>query len=120
MEAIIIIMCLLVVALIWLNVLATIAVVYDPTLESAQRKGQLVIIWLGPFVGAGFILHLVFQHYPNAIPEKWIPWPFKGLIYGKGLQRNRDRNDDESTAVNGAVDRSRRFESDRSDAGDGD
>ena len=112
MEVIIIIVCLLIVALIWLNILATIAVVHDATLESVQRKGQLVIIWLFPFVGAGFILHLVFQHYPDAIPRKWIPWPFKGLVYGKDHSRNKNRNDDDSVAINGSINRSNRYDSD--------
>ena len=101
MEALLILLCLAVlVVCIWLNILATIVVNHDFTLEPVQRKGQLVIVWLFPIVGAAFILRLLFQHYPDAIPEKWIPWPFRGLVYGKEHPRNRSRNEDESPAVN--------------------
>ena len=121
MEVVFILIGVLVAACVWLNTLATIAVKHDPTLEPVQRKGQLAIIWLFPFIGAGFILHLVIQHYPDAIPKEWIPCPLKSLVYGKEPKRNRNRNDDDSVAVNGSVNRSSSFESDiGGDGGGGD
>lgn len=76
-----------------LNVLATVAIRYDKSLEPFQVKAQTVFIWLVPFLGAGFVLHLVWQQYPDAIPKAWIPWPFKKMIYGKNPPRNRNRDD---------------------------
>jgi len=105
---------------IWLNVLASIAVTHDSALEPTQRKGQLAIVWLIPFFGAAFILHLVFEHHPQAIPKKWIPWPFRHLIYGEERPRNRIRNDDDSAATNGSTNRGRETGSDGGDAGGGD
>ena len=104
----------LVVSLVWawLNIIATIAVKHDPTLEPTQRKGQLGIVWIFPFVGAAFVLHLVFQHYPDAIPEKWIPWPLKGLVYGKEYPGNRNRDDDEGAVLNGSYRQGRHIGSD--------
>ncbi len=96
---------------LWLNFLATIAVRHDLTLEPIQRKGQTAIIWLFPFVGAAFVLHLIWQHHPEAIPKAWVPWPFKKPIYGEKNATNRNRNDDESAAINGSVHRSRDFHS---------
>ena len=64
---------------LWSSILATIAVRHDATLESLQKKGQTVIVWLFPIVGAVFVLHLIWQHYPEAIPKTWIPWPLKNI-----------------------------------------
>jgi len=89
---------------LWLNVLATVAIRYDKTLESFQVKAQTVVVWLVPVFGAAFILHLVWQQYPDAIPKSWIPWPFKRLIYGKEKPRNRNRDDNEGPGSAGYLD----------------
>ena len=108
MEVVIYIVGILLVAIwLWLNILATIAARRDPTLEPVQRNGQTVLVWLFPFVGATFILHLVFEHYPNAIPKAWIPWPFKKIVYGKNHKENRNRDEDESPAINSTINRNR-------------
>lgn len=81
--------------LLWLNLLATLAVKYDHTLDKTQKIAQTFIVWLVPFIGAGFILHLVFEHYPQAIPRGWIPWPFKKMIYGAPPKPNKNRDENE-------------------------
>lgn len=43
------------ITLLWLHTLATLAVKYDHT---------SFIVWFVPFLGAGFVLHLVVEHYP--------------------------------------------------------
>jgi len=75
---------------LWLSFLATIAVRYDRTLNSFQKKAQTVIIWLVPVFGAVLMLYLTWQHYPDAIPKTWIPWPFKKAIYKNYLDRTSD------------------------------
>jgi len=81
--------------LLWLNAIATIAIKYDQTLESFQKKAQTVFVWLIPFVGSSFVLHMVFQHSPEAIPKKLIPWPFKQAIYGKRANSNLNPEENE-------------------------
>ena len=112
----IIVGCLTLVAL-WLAILATIAVRYDTTLNSFQRKAQTIFIWLIPFLGAAFVLHLVWQHYPDAIPKNWIPWPFRKMIYGKNAPPNKNRNDYDCTDTTGSV--NRRNDSNSWGGGDG-
>ena len=82
----------------------------------SSRNGQLGIVWIFPFVEAAFILHIVFQHFPDVVLEKWIPWPLKGLVLGKDHPSNCNRNDDEGAAVNGSDRQGRDIES----AGGGD
>ena len=49
----------------------------------------------------------MFEHYPNAIPKAWIPWPFKKIVYGKDRKENRNRDEDESPAINSTINRNR-------------
>lgn len=91
--------------LFWLNTLATLAVKYDHTLDQTQKITQSIIVWLIPFIGAAFILHLVFEHYPQAIPRNWIPWPFKKMIFGSSIKPNKNRDDDEIDYVGGSSSR---------------
>ena len=86
---------LLVVIIVWLNILATIALRYDQTLNAFQRKAQTIIVWLVPMFGAAFILNLVWRHNPDAIPGLWIPWPVKKIIYGKDIKANKNRDERE-------------------------
>lgn len=81
--------------LLWLNALATLAIKHDHTLAPFQKIAQLIFVWLIPFLGASVVLHIVYDHSPEAIPKAWIPWPFKNLIYGKPIKPNRDRDDRE-------------------------
>jgi len=104
---------------LWLNVLATVAIRYDKTLESFQVKAQTVVVWLVPVFGAAFILHLVWQQYPDAIPKSWIPWPFKRLIFGKKMTRNRNRDDNEGPGCDGYLGARSRRDSDHGDSDGG-
>ena len=92
--------------LLWLNLLATLAVKYDHTLDKTQKIAQSIIVWLIPFIGAGFVLHLVFEHYPQAIPRNFIPWPFKKMIFGSLAKPNNNRDDNEVDYVGGTGGRS--------------
>jgi len=79
------------VVVLWLNILASIAIKYDNTLESVQKIGQHIFVWIIPLIGAGFVLKLVYDHQPETIPRCWIPFGFKNLIYGKPPKRNKHR-----------------------------
>lgn len=78
---------------IWLNILATVAIRYDQFLSRFQKIFQMIFVWLIPFIGASIVLHIVYEHMPNAIPRNWIPYGFRGLIYGPPIKQNRDRAD---------------------------
>ena len=106
--------------LLWLNALATLAVKYDHTLDKTQRITQSVIVWLLPFIGASFILHLIFEHYPDAIPRNWIPWPFQRMVFGAQVKPNKSRDEREIDHVGGGRNRSAREAHDAHDSGDGD
>jgi len=104
---------------LWLSVLATIAVRYDRTLNTFQKNAQTVFVWLTPIFGGALVLYLVWQHYPDAIPKSWIPWPFKKIIYGKSAPRNKNRNNDESAGVTSSLDHSNHSGSDSGGDGGG-
>lgn len=103
--------------LLWLNFLATLAVKYDHTLDTTQRIAQSLVVWAVPFIGAGFILHLVFEHYPQAISRSWIPWPFNKMIYGTppAPNKNRDENEIDYAGTSGGRSHSGRGAGDASD-----
>lgn len=79
--------------LVWLNVLAMLAIKYDYTLDQFQKIAQFMFVWIIPYIGASIVLRIVYDHLPEAIPRSWIPWPFKSLIYGEPIESNEDRND---------------------------
>lgn len=87
----------------WLVILGIIAVKYDDTLDSFQKKAQIVLIFIVPFFGSALVLHLVNQHSPEAIPKSLIPWPLTSLIFGKQVPRNRNRNNNEEAGIDLAV-----------------
>jgi len=95
MDIILIVWLLVLLVTLWLNVLATMAIRYDHSLDKTQKTGQQCIVWLIPILGASVVLHLVYEHSPEAIPKSWIPWPLKKLIFGKPLKDNRYRDEHE-------------------------
>lgn len=103
--------------LLWLNILAILAIKYDRTLELFQKVAQFMFVWLIPFLGAGIVLRIVYDHSPGTIPRNWVPWPFKNLIYGKPIEPNRNRDDREPDGASGSISW-RHF--DDGDAGGGD
>ncbi len=102
----------------WLNILATIAVRYDRTLDVLQKNSQTVFLWLVPIFGGVIVLHLVWDHYPDAIPKSWIPWPFKKIIYGKSQPTNRNRNDNEYLEEGSSISRHNRSRDNNSEGSD--
>lgn len=88
MEMLAIIAIFFISVLLWLNILASISLRYDQTLDSFQKKAQAIFVWLIPFIGASFVLRMVYDHSPDAIPTKLIPWPFKRIIYGPPDKRD--------------------------------
>ena len=91
MDILIIISVFFISALFWLNILASISLRYDQTLDSFQKKAQAIFVWLIPFIGASFVLRMVYEHSPEAIPKKLIPWPFKKIIYGRPDKRDSNK-----------------------------
>jgi ABC-type iron transport system FetAB permease component len=88
---------------LWLSFIGTIAARFDSTLDPFQKKAQIIIVWLIPFIGASLIIFLVNQHSPEVIPRNLIPWPFKNLIFGKPRARNKDRDNNEESGIDLAI-----------------
>jgi ABC-type iron transport system FetAB permease component len=88
---------------LWLSFIGTIAARLDSTLDPFQKKAQIIIVWLIPFIGASLIIFLVNQHSPEVIPRNLIPWPFKNLIFGKPRARNKDRDNNEESGIDLAI-----------------
>jgi len=86
---------------VWLVALGSFAVIYDSTLDTLQKTSQIIICWVIPIIGATFILHLIWQHYPDVIPRSWVPWPFKGMVFGKPSKPNQNRDENEGPAIDG-------------------
>ena len=84
---------------LWLTILGCIATSYDTTLDSFQRKAQILLVLLVPYFGAGFILHLVNMHSPDIIPKSWVPWPLNALVFGKDRSKNKNRNNNEGQGI---------------------
>lgn len=93
MEAFVIIGIIMLSTLLWINFLAMLSIKYDSTLGHFQKVGQSLFVWLIPYVGAGLVLKFVYEHSPEAIPKTWIPWPLKGIIYGKEAAPNQNRDE---------------------------
>ncbi len=93
MEILLIIGSVVAVLVLWMNIVASIAVRYDQTLEPFQRVAQLVFIWVVPIIGASIALKLIIDHSPEVIPRSWIPWPFKKMLFGKRVKPNKNRSE---------------------------
>ena len=91
MDIFLILFYLLIVIIVWLNILASMAIKYDSMLTPFQKRAQFIIVWLIPIIGSSIVLRIVFDHMPNAIPKNLIPWPFKKIIYGKPPPPNKNR-----------------------------
>ena len=89
----------LLISAVWLNILATVGIRHDDTLNRGQRLAQYLFVWLIPLFGASFIIHLIFEHSPEVIPTNWIPWPFKKLIYGREIKPNRNRSEENGDII---------------------
>ncbi|WP_020408303.1 hypothetical protein [Hahella ganghwensis] len=87
---------------LWSSAAGIISVVRDHSLDSFQKKAQISVILLLPFLGAVFILMLVNQHSPEAIPKRLFPWPFS-LLLGHSSYGNTDRNDRDGFGTDLAV-----------------
>jgi len=103
MEIFIFITAIFILILIWLNIIATIAIKYDQTLDPFQKKAQLIVIWLLPALGSSFVLKMVLQHSPEAIPIKLIPWPFKKALFGKESKSSHDPEENEIDGYKGKL-----------------
>ncbi|OZG72435.1 hypothetical protein BTA51_15005 [Hahella sp. CCB-MM4] len=59
----------------WLNLVAIVSVFGDATLDSFQKKAQIGVVVLLPFIGAVLVISLVRQYSPEAVPKALMPWP---------------------------------------------
>ncbi len=103
---------LMLIAWVWLSSVASYVAYIDGTNEPTQVIGQIFLAWVFPIVGSVFILYFSAQHSPELIPRKLIPWPFKGIVFGKrsAPNRNRDENQDSGIDLRAARSRENRFE----------
>jgi hypothetical protein len=104
---------------LWLSFIGTIAARYDGTLDPFQRKAQIIIVWVFPFIGASLIIYLVNQHSPEAIPRNLIPWPFKKLIFGNPRARNKNRDNNEESGIDLAISHNQHSHTDYGGGADG-
>ncbi len=81
-------------SLVWLylNCVSSFLVVVDPDLPRMQRVSKLVVIWLVPFVGAMFVLHLIKDYAPELIDRIWLPPFVGGAVAGEPLTRAKQAN----------------------------
>lgn len=93
MDSIYYFIAVVVIMLLWLNILATVSVYRDTTINKAQCKYQAIFIWLLPFIGALVFLHLVHKHSPAALSTSLIPWPFNKIVSGHSIRSNQNRDD---------------------------
>ena len=103
METEIIILLIVAVAIwAWMAFLGVLAAKHDQTLDSFQKKAQIIISICIPYFGAALVLHLVNLHSPDAIPKELMPWPLRSLVFGKPRPPNKNRDDNDETAVSGS------------------
>ena len=88
---------------VWFSILGIVAVKHDDTLDPFQIKAQIVFVLVVPFFGSALVLYFVNQHSPEAIPRGLIPWPFKSLIFGKQVPKNRNGNGNEEAGIDLAI-----------------
>ena len=99
MELIVIFIIVLLLTWIWLNIIAIVAIKHDSTLDEFQKKAQIALVLLVPFLGVVLVLYLVNQHSPEAIPRGLVHWPFKSLVFGKQRPKYRNRDGNEESGI---------------------
>jgi hypothetical protein len=92
---------------LWITVLGVIAAKYDRTLDSFQKKAQIIISIVIPIFGPALVLYLVNQHSPEVIPKAMVPWPLRKLVFGHVYPRNPHRDENQGPAEDLAL--SQRF-----------
>jgi len=89
--------------LLWLSILAIYAITHDALLNRLQKSMQFIFVLVIPFIGSTVVLHIIYEHSPNLIPRRLIPWPFKNIICGPAIKPNRDRDDNLVDGVSGSL-----------------
>ena len=84
---------------LYLSSLTAISLFRDSTLNPTQRIAQLFVSLLIPIFGSVLVLHLIAQHSPEVIPDKFLPWPLRSFVFGNHQRRNRNRNENIDNAV---------------------
>jgi len=79
------------------------AIRHDTLLDRSQKVAQFIFVLVIPFVGSVVVLRIVYDHSPDLISRRLIPWPFKNIICGMPIKENRDRDDDEVDGVSGSL-----------------
>ncbi len=87
----------------WLTFVGCYVIIHDETLNSFQKKTQLIFVLCIPFIGGALVLHLVNLHSPGLIPRSLIPWPFKSAVFCKNNKPNRNRDENEDNGIDLAL-----------------
>ena len=58
---------------LFLNVIASIALFKTDELSKLQKLFQLLFVWLVPFAGSLLVLNLLSGYDPDSIPRRWVP-----------------------------------------------
>lgn len=65
---------------LYLDIVAWLALRADPTLSTGRKLIQGIVAFLLPLVGAYAVLLLCERALPGSTARYAIPWPFRGLI----------------------------------------
>ena len=58
---------------IYLSLMATVAILRSDMLTTGQKVAQTAIAWLIPILGARLVIHLLSEQDIEAIPQRWVP-----------------------------------------------
>ena len=84
---------LLIALVIWMDFLAIFCIRHDSALTPVQKWANVILVLFGPIFGACFVLYMAHEHHPEAVPEKWIPWPLRSLVFAKPIPPNPHRDE---------------------------
>lgn len=108
METLLLIVAVLIVIIfLWMNILATFAILLDHTFSKVQKLAQLFFVWLIPLFGAGMIMYLVLESQPDSNIFRWAPWPFRRKLFNERHQPNKNRDENENDHPSNSIKRNR-------------
>lgn len=91
----------LVVIAVYLAMLATWALLRDPTINTAGRVARILVAWVLPLGGPASALRSVAELSPESMPPRVLLAPFSWLLFVPPRKPNMLAADDEATDATG-------------------